>query len=260
VTTLAPVRLATAAMGTRFELVLGGEDADALRPAGEAALEEIEIWHRRLNRFAPDSLVSHICRSAHERPVRLDGELLALFADALRVWGKSDGAYDPARPPATMQDVILDAQAGLLSLARPGIQLDLGGIAKGHALDAAAAVLRARGVTTAFLHGGTSSAIGLGAPPGESGWRVALAGGGAVTLRDRALSVSATWDGNPHPTLDPRTGAPVPVGRRAVVTGPSARLADAWSTALVVLGRVPDALPPGYEAEFRHPERSESLV
>ena len=69
-----------------------------------------------------------------------------------------------------------------------------------------------------------------------------------MRLRDAALSVSAVWDGNPHPTLDPRTGRPVWGPRSASVTGPSARLADAWSTAALVLGTVPAELPDGYVA------------
>jgi thiamine biosynthesis lipoprotein len=237
-------------MGTRFELVLieGEDDAAELRSAGEAALEEIERWHRHLNRFAPDSVVSQFRRTAHQQPVRLGRELVALLTDAFRVWRDTGGAFAITIPPATMQDLLLDVEAGLLWSSANGVELDLGGIAKGHALDAAATVLRAHGVRTAFLHGGTSSAIGLGAPPGRAGWGVRLAHGGSVTLRDRALSVSASWSGNPHPTRDPRTGTPIPVGRHAVVTGPSARLADAWSTALLVLGQVPDVLPAEYEA------------
>ena len=66
-----PLRLAVGAMGTRFELVLLAGRGD-LRAAGEAAIDEIETWHRRLSRFAPDSLVSHINREAARAPVRLD--------------------------------------------------------------------------------------------------------------------------------------------------------------------------------------------
>jgi thiamine biosynthesis lipoprotein ApbE len=106
--------------------------------------------------------------------------------------------------------------------------------------------LQQHGVESAVLHGGTSSAIGLGQPPEDEGWRVALTGGGEVLLRDSALSVSAVWDGNPHPTIDPRTGSSIPGPLRAAVTGPSARLADAWSTAALVLGK----RPPGITEEW----------
>ena len=232
-------------MGTRFELVLGGEDPAALRPAGEAALEEIGACHERFNRFDDASLLSHIHRTAPARPVPLDADSFALFADALEVWRTSGGAFDPTVPARSMDAVILDPAGRTIALSRPGVTLDLGAIAKGHALDLAAALLRQHGVTSAFLHGGSSSALGIGSPP-EGAWRVALWGGMTVTLTDAALSVSAVWADNPHPTVDPRTGVALTSTRRAAVIGPSARLADAWSTAALVLGERPAALGPAW--------------
>ena len=73
-------RLATAAMGTRFEIVLAAGAGD-LMAAGEAAIAEICDCHARLSRFASDSLVSHLARTAPATPVRLDGETFRLFAD-----------------------------------------------------------------------------------------------------------------------------------------------------------------------------------
>lgn len=230
-------------MGTRFELVL--PDGEPARAVGEAALDEIEACHARLSRFDQASLLNHILQVGHERPVPLDADSYALFADVLTVWRDSGGAFDPTVPDRAMDAVILDEPTRLIRLIRPLRRLDLGAIAKGHALDLAARVLRDHGVSNGFLHGGTSSAVGLGAPPG---WRVALAGGGEVLLKDQAMSVSAVWEGNPHPTLDPRTGQPVPGPRRAVVVGPGARLADAWSTALLVLGERSGRMPAAYTA------------
>lgn len=241
------MRLALEAMGTRFELVLPGGDDATTRAIGEAALAEVEECHRRLSRFDPSSLLSHIMQSAHREPIRLDRDTFALFDDAVRVWRESAGAFDLTVPARAMDAIQLDADGCTIGLRRANVPLDLGGIAKGHALDLAARVLQEHGITTAFLHGGTSSAIGIGAPMGMKGWRVELAGGGKVLLRDRALSVSAVWDGNPHPTLDPRTGQPVAGPRRAVVTGPSARLADALSTAALVAGGAPVWIGEAYE-------------
>lgn len=228
-------------MGTRFELVLHGEDPVGLRAIGEAALEEIEDCHRRFSRFDESSLLSHLHRSADRRPVPVDAGTFALFEDAVTVWRESGGAFDPTAPAGDMDALVLDRRTRSIGFDRPGVRLDLGAIAKGHALDLAARVLRTHGVTSAFLHGGTSSAIGIGTPP-EGEWRVALGEDAVVTLRDQALSVSAVWVGNPHPTLDPRTGRALAGPRRAAVIGPGARLADAWSTAALVLGTRPPAL------------------
>jgi thiamine biosynthesis lipoprotein len=232
-------------MGTRFELVLPAGEPE--RAVGEAALEEIAGCHARFSRFDQASLLTHILRAGPERPVPLDAGSYALFEDAIAVWRDSAGAFDPTVPHRDMDAIALDPDTRHIRLTRPIPKLDLGAVAKGHALDLAARTLRDHGVTSAFLHGGTSSAFGIGAPPGADAWRVALAGGGEVWLRDRALSVSAVWEGNPHPTLDPRTGVAVPGPRRTAVTGPSARLADAWSTATLVLGQRPPSLSAEWE-------------
>jgi thiamine biosynthesis lipoprotein len=128
--------------------------------------------------------------------------------------------------------------------------IDLGAIGKGHAVDCAAETLREAGVTSALLHGGTSTVYGLGAPPGADGWKIAIAPAPdqpprqmAVVLRDHALSVSAVWGrcfdaGGKRfgHVIDPRTGWPVNNAVQAAVVLPSATETDALSTALLVLG------------------------
>ena len=244
-------------MGTRFELVI--EEAAAPREEwtaiAEAALDTVESCHRRLTRFASDSLVAHIARTAHRAPVRLDADTFALFEDALAVWRASGGAFDITVAPvmdgtgaafdSAMAAIVLDPVDRTIGCARP-LALDLGGIAKGHALDLAARELRNLGVTAALLHGGTSSAVAIGAPPHDAGWPIALGPGEdapVVSLHDEALSVSASIapDGVAH-LVDPASGGRTHAERTAAVVGPSARLADAWSTALLLLGRRPAAL------------------
>lgn len=271
------LRLAALAMGTRFEVALpfpaNGLPERDLRAAGEAALDEIALWHERLNRFSPDSLVSHINRSAAAAPVRLDDETFALFADAMVVWRASGGAFDvtmapvkarlgfkdgavPSRGEGGMASaIVLDRVRGTIAFAQDEVSVDLGGIAKGHALDRAAALLRAAGVRSALLHGGTSSVAALGVPSGESGWRVRVGLGArqAVVLADSSLSVS---DPSSQRRLTGADHIVAPAGfhdRHAcavTVSGPSARLADAWSTALAVRGDLPPQFPAGYTATF----------
>lgn len=243
------MRLATAAMGTRFEIVIADEGSERFRAAGEAAIEAVEACHRRFSRFAPDSLVAHLARIPAGTRVRLDRETSDLFLDALAVWSGSEGAFDVTAPANAMDAIRLDPARQTIALDRSGVLLDLGGIAKGHALDVAAAILRDAGVESAFLHGGTSSAIGLG----PNGWRVALsneAGGEVVTLQDRALAVSRTGHDTPHPTLDPRTGDVVVEWRAIAVLGPTARRCDAWATAGAVLGERPPGMGHGLEMIF----------
>ncbi|HVL69498.1 MAG TPA: FAD:protein FMN transferase [Vicinamibacterales bacterium] len=266
-------RFATAAMGTRFELVLAAGGGDPVA-AGEAALAEIHECHARFSRFAADSLVSHIARSGAARAVRLDRHTFELFADALAVWRASEGAFDITVAPLMAvhghgasavgssrrtgsERLELDEERWTITVRGADVGLDFGAIAKGHALDLAAAVLRDAGVTAALMHGGTSSVVAIGAPEGARGWPVAVKLGASrrtLVLRDAALSVSDPSShtgsaGAPH-VMDPRADAPVSRSRPVAVQGPSARLCDAWSTALAVLGRTPDGFPGGYTAIF----------
>lgn len=236
-------------MGTRFELVLPLNAGQAFRPAdlqaiGELVIAEIDGWHHRLSRFSADSWVSHVNRTAAQEPVRCDEEVWEMLVDAQSVWRDSDGAFDVTR--GSGDAMRLDAGTRTIRFTRPGVALDLGGIGKGHALDGCARLLRTHGITSAFLHGGTSSGIGLGFDPAGHPWRVRTEPETlALQMTDLAFSVSdAAAQPTPHIT-DPRSGAP-PAARAVVVTGPSARLCDAWSTALVVLGRAPAHFPIGY--------------
>jgi thiamine biosynthesis lipoprotein len=246
--THAPVRLAVRAMATRFEIVLGGESAARLRAAGEAALQEIVDCHRRFTRFAPDSLLSHIVRTADRRPVRLDRDSFEMFRDALTIQEATGGAFSISMTPEPA--FALDPEACAIRLLRCGITLDLGAIAKGHALELAARSLREAGVSCALLHGGTSSVIAIGTPPGSSGWGIGLAHApalGQLMLRDRALSVSSTYGAtgmhaHRRHLEDGRDGGVSLPPRFAVVAGPCARGADAWATAIAILGERPASL------------------
>lgn len=180
--------------------------------------------------------------------------------DSHRSVSPSAPGASPAPPPADlpcgMSDLQLDEAQRTIRFKREGMALDLGGIAKGHALDLAAAILRESGIRSALLHGGTSTIIGINSTPTRAGadhWPVGLGieqPGITIKLHNAAMSVSAPhgrtieMDGTRlgH-IIDPRRGAPARSARLAVVIAPSARLADAWSTALIVLGQRPPDIP-----------------
>lgn len=260
-------RLAAEAMGTRFELVLHGEDEFFLRSVGEIAIEAILDEHRRLSLFDPASHISRVNDLATRRPVPVDRDLFDLLATAADVWARSDGAFDPAmgafmrrwghrgspadhaEPAAGFAAVSLDRERLAVRFTDQAAAIDLGAIAKGYALDKAADIIREAGVASALLHGGTSSIAAIGAPPGAEAWRVALRSGRAeLHLRDESAALSApdgrVSDAGAAHIIDPRTGHPVDVRGEAVVVCASGTLADAWSTALVVTGRRPDRMPP----------------
>ncbi len=268
------LRLAAHAMATRFELVLTAGDRATdearLRAIGEAALDEIAQCERAWSRFDRGSTLTDINHHAHARWIEVDADTFELLELSAEVHRASDGAFDPTvaplmealgfwSPAATgtdpavaaraigMTDVLLDPDRRAVRFKRPDIALDLGAIAKGRALDHAAAVLRECGVDTALLHAGTSTVVALGAPPGEPGWRVALGADAPATatavLRDAALSVSGPHgrearqgDTRIGHVLDPRTAQPAASAALAAVITSDAGRADAWSTALLVTG------------------------
>jgi thiamine biosynthesis lipoprotein len=262
--------LAVHAMTTRFELVLHGDDPAHLRAAGEEALAEIARIEALLSAYRHDSDIGRVNRHAAHRAVGVTAETCRVLRHCQAVTRGCDGAFDvtvgalvrtwraagasgifpaadvltAARGCVGSELVVVDEDALAVSFARQGVAIDLGAAGKGYAIDVAMDALRASGITSALLHGGTSSVHAIGAPPHEDGWCIRWEGpGGEIRLRDAALSVSA-----PHGraavvegvtyghVIDPRTGAPVVHTCAAGVTGPSSMLCDALSTALLVLG------------------------
>lgn len=194
------VAVARYAMNTRFEVVLHGANPVALRAAADAALDEIERLEAQLSLFRPTSEIARINRRAALEPVRVSPPVFRLLRQAQTLSVETQGAFDPtvapvlhawgflggcgssaredelaaARELVGMHGVDLDEATFSVRFPRAGMMLDLGAIGKGYAIDCAAEVLREAGVTSAFIHGGTSSCYGLGAPEDAVAWRVAI--------------------------------------------------------------------------------------
>lgn len=269
------VKLARNAMATRFEIVLHGEHPASLRAAGEEALDEIERLENQLSLFKPTSELARLnSRAAHEA-VCITPTLFELLERAKKLSEETDGAFDitvaplmwcwglmqregkipspeelaNARSNVGMHLVHLDRADLTIRFAREGVMLDLGAIGKGYAIERAAGLLREAGVTSALLHGGTSTAHAIGHPPDSDAWKIAVEQPrqkkllATVPLKDEALSVSAVWgksfeaDGKTFGhIIDPRTGQPASNALLAAVISPSATETDALSTALLTSG------------------------
>lgn len=262
-------------MATRFELVLHGQDPVRLRAAGEEALAEIERLDAQLSLYRPDSEVSRINRLGAREPVWVERWLFELVQQAVNVSRATHGAFDitiaplirawglasgggrvpeepdlsAARDRVGYHRLILDEQRSTIAFDRPGVEVDLGAIGKGYAVERAVESLVENGVSSALIHGGTSSIHAVGSPPDQAAWRVGIARPEkdkiirTIDLNDSSLSVSSVSGksfcahGQEYGhVLDPRAGCPVSGAALAAVTGPSATLCDAVSTALLVLG------------------------
>jgi thiamine biosynthesis lipoprotein len=166
----------------------------------------------------------------------------------------------PDRDRPDLHPLRLDAARHTVELSISPVSIDLGGIGKGYAADRMAALLRDWDIERALIHGGHSSVLALGAPPGAPGWPVALRLPGdrevelpRYRLRHGALGGSGLEKGR-H-IVDPRSGRPVVDRRAAWAQAPDAATADALSTAFMVM--TPAAIE-RYCA--RHPETFALIV
>jgi FAD:protein FMN transferase len=264
------------AMGCTATVRACGSDASARTSAVGAALDEIDRVERLMSHYRRDSPLSRVNREAGSGPVAVEPELLDFLAECLRWSRESDGAFDVTVGPLMKawgffrdegrvpgedelarvrevvgsRHVVLDREAGTVRFDRPGVELDLGGVGKGYAVDRVVELLRRQGVASALVNLGGSSVYGLGTPPGKTAWEVGIQDPTdpaktalTVRLRDRALSISGGYarffeeKGVTYAhILDPRTGRPVQGVLSVAVLSDSATDGDALDNVLFVQG------------------------
>ncbi|MCS6862181.1 MAG: FAD:protein FMN transferase [Abditibacteriales bacterium] len=187
-------------MATTFEIVLIGEDRDFLAAAGQEALDEVERLEEQLSVYIPTSEVSWINARAALEPVRVEPRLFDLLQLAARLCAETQGAFDITAGPLVkawgfyrqqgvvpsaetiaqtleqvgMRHIILDAEECTVRFDRAGVEINLGSIGKGYAVDRAVAVLKNLGVEAALIHGGHSTIYAYGAPPAAEGWVIGI--------------------------------------------------------------------------------------
>ena len=262
-----------AIMGTRCAVELWSEDV----PAGEAAIEAVFAEMRRIDAlmstYKSGSEISRVNALAADGAVAISAELHALLEASLEYSRLSGGAFDityasvgylydyrnrerpaaaaigAALPGVDYRQLRLDPQRRTVAFARPGMRIDLGGIAKGYAVDRSIALLRARGITRAMVNaGGDTRVTGdrFGAP-----WVIGIRHpdrADEVVLRiplvDAAFSTSGDYERyfeeggvRHHHILDPRTGQSPHELRSVTIIAAEALRTDGLSTAVFVLGQ-----------------------
>ena len=261
------------AMGCRFELLIGIDRPGLSRGDGLAIGEELRDlvldWHGRLSVFESGSMVSLINHDPAGFERTIDDEIFELFTLCEQMRQQTDGAFNIASGTlmhahgfreegmedldglSLAQPILLDQHHRTITKTDDRIRLDLGAIAKGHMLDLIAEELAEAGIVDAFIHGGTSSALGLGVKPNGQPWAVRLGDGLDVQLNGHGLGVSEgasqirmSGDRAVGHVMDPRSCAPVhnQIQRSACVHRRSA-IADAYSTACTVSPEFLQRLP-----------------
>ncbi|HEY9193198.1 MAG TPA: FAD:protein FMN transferase [Methyloversatilis sp.] len=271
--------------GTRVEVLVHGSDRAQAREATAEVLREFDRLHHKLHAWQPSELTRINAAIRAGQAADIDDELAALLTDVQRAAARGDDLFNPAagaliaawgfhadefrphRPEQAvlaaltaaqprMADVVITATPGgghRIASGNPAVQFDLGGYAKGYALDRAAAILRARGVRNALINiGGNVMALGR---KGDAPWRVGIQHPrkpeslATVELRDgEAIGTSGDYqryfelDGERMCHLiDPRSGQPVRHTESLTVLMPArpdaGARSDADSKPLFIVGR-----------------------
>ena len=270
-------RLQRQAMGCQFEIFLAGIGRDQMIFAGEEALEEITRLDAQLSHYRDESDITRLNLHACEQWVRLEPQLYHLIKDCLRISSETEGAFDITAGPLvkiwgfyrgegripTIDEIcntlakvgfyriMTDDEDQLIYFATEGMEISLGAVGKGYALDRAATILKMYGAENAVIHGGQSSIYAMGAPPDKMAWELIIKDPRdhetpieVVYLKDEALSTSGNYEqyfemnGKRYShIIDPLTGQPTQGMISVSVIAPTGAESDALSTAFFVLGR-----------------------
>lgn len=265
------------AMGTVFRIELYADEKEAAERAAAAAFKRIDEINAVASDYLPESELSRFNREPAHKPVSVSTDLFALIERSVQIARQTEGAFDITSAYAVQQwrrarrqkqlpsaeqtqkaiamadwrALKLDRPARTVTKLKEGLLIDLGGIGKGYAADAALAVLRKNGITRALVAGSGDLAIG-DPPPGKEGWSIALRTFEGPEESDEVVRVTlancgCSTSGDLHQFLelggvryshivDPRTGLGLAERIACTVIALDAATSDALGTAMCVMG------------------------
>lgn len=229
------------AMDTFAEISCYSSGKETGLTAVKEAFKEIERIERLCSRFDEESELSKVNALAGERGVVVSEELLELISRSIYYSEVSGGAFDITKKSG-YSDIVLDRDRLSIRFLDKDIKIDLGGIAKGYAVDRAIEVLRLHAIEDALVNIG-GNIFAVGSPPEKDAWQIGIRDPEdrtrvmhRLSLRDKAISTSANYERSSH-IINPATGNPVEDIGSVTVVASSAEEADALSTAVFVMGR-----------------------
>jgi len=259
-------------MGTSVSVELWHENEDAGEALVSAVIDEYRHIDALMSTYIDSSEISLVNANAAERPVKIGAEMYGLVERALELSRRSGGAFDisyesigylydfrarrrpapeqieRALPAVDYRAIELDPTRSTIRFLHAGMRINLGGIAKGYAVEHAAQWLRSQGVEHAVLNAGGDTRV-LGDRRGQP-WIVGIRNPRAesdvitrLPLIDEAISTSGDYERffeeggrRFHHIIDPGTGLPTEELMSVTVIGPDAVMTDGLSTTLFVLG------------------------
>jgi thiamine biosynthesis lipoprotein len=288
-------------MACTYTVVVYGPDPKQLPLITNAALDEVDRIDALMSNYKPESPLSQINREAGQHPVLVEPELFRFLERCIRYSQQSEGGFDITVGPLMKawgffrgegripwffelwnvlrkvgyQHLHLNSTQRTIQFERSGMELDLGGIAKGYAVDRVVELLKEQHIERAFVSAGGSTLYGLGAPVDSPGWEVKIQDPLAphdpkksamtVLLKNQCLSVSGNYEkffkvrGVTYShIMDPRTGRPVENMLSIAVITQNGTDGDALDNAFYVQGaeKGKAILPlyPGLEVFFFLPD------
>ncbi|MHC4494747.1 MAG: FAD:protein FMN transferase [Planctomycetota bacterium] len=279
-------RFSHEAMATTFEIIVLHEDERYARQAAAAAFDKVDRLEGELSRFIENSDIARINNLPADESLLLGLDAFECLRTSARLYAETNGAFDitigsllkcwrnkdgSRRTPSEDELELalqhtgthlleLDETELTVNLPAGPVQVDLGGVGKGYAVDRAGELLREWSIDSALISGGYSSVLALDAPPGTKGWPLTLSDPADRSrilarpcLRGGALSGSGVQKGG-H-IISPRTGRPVEGKLAAWSSAPDAATADALSTAFMIMS--PDEIKRHCTL---HPERLAMVI
>lgn len=280
------VEISRTVMGTSCSLkaVSTWHNRQATMDALEQSFGMLQEVDRIMSDYKPDSDLSRLNAARAGEPVSINPKLSDVLRASMKYTSMSGGAFDPSGRPLfqlwksagkkgqlpTEQEIAdarshvgwdkLTLQDGLATKSDPGLQIDLGAIAKGYGVDLAVERLRQAGMAGGLVEAGGDLRV-FGQSPDGKAWRIGVqhpfrrgALCGTLVLKDLAVATSGNYErfteigGKRYShILDPRTGRPVDFAPSVTVVARDCMTADAWATTLSVLG--PSAMQAAEQAE-----------
>jgi thiamine biosynthesis lipoprotein len=263
-------------LGTQVDITALHPDVIKCKKACYAAFQEIERIERLLSSHSETSEISAINREAGAKPVKVSLETFSIIRRAIRYAEMFEGSFDVTigpvtqlwgfhddSPPSIPEETKLTAMLQLVNFKRVllnqadttvflevgGMQLDLGGIAKGYAVDKAAEVLKQNGIKHFLINAG-GDIFASGRKTENKKWTVGIQHPrkpndllATFEMSDLAVATSGDYERyfdeggkRYHHIIDPKTGYPADLNQSVTVFAPSVEEADVWATYLFILG------------------------
>ena len=249
------------AMAAIWEIVVRQEDHDYAAGAAAAAFETLDCLEQELSRFIENSDLSRINHQPVGEPLRVGIAAFRCIEQGLKLRALTGRAFDCSagalwkgaghegersgmgylKDAEHNNPLLLDGEQFTVVRTHEDVVVDLGGIAKGFAVEVLLRELAEWDIDHVLVHGGASTAKGAGAQDGNQGWEVSVSSPGrnsrvlkTLRLHNRAVGGSGLEKG-PH-IIDPRTGRPADKRQAAWAMADDAAAADAFSTAFMVMG------------------------